>query len=335
MRNKVSESMGGWRGVALACIAALGLGTIVGCGGGGDDEGCVFDFSPRCPIVIGPWEWKDAFVDRQRITVQVGGTAVFSVRTSGIDKPTYQWQRASGGGPFVDILGATGATYTLAGAQLADDGAQFQVIVPGVNVYTSSRSSRLAVSSMPGVVFQDGEFLPADWLVTEAVNPAQNGPVHSEERVATGGNPGAFLLMVDTMSAWPSSSRVFHANQLATYEPASQGAIYTIDFEEDCFGSSSALLLEQGERRYIARGSGCNAFTTWSAPRLGSSLTVPDFKLRDGPGCAANESCPDFSAGAAPLRFGFVREFAQPDKLFPGHTFTHSIDNWKVTVWRR
>ena len=332
MRNKVSESIGGWRRVALACIAALGLITIVGSGGGGDDGGCGFDLS--CYSVHGPWGPKDAFIDRQGITVQVGGTAVFSVSTRGIDSPTYQWQRASGGGPFVDILGATGATYTLAGAQLADDGARFQVVVPGGNFYYSRRTSRLAVSSMPGVVFQDGEFLPADWLVTETVNPAQNGPVHSEERVATGGNPGAFLLMVDTMSAWPSSLRVVHAKELATYEPASQGAIYTIDFEEDCFGSGSALLLEQGARRYIAGGSGCNSFTTWSAPRLGSSLTVPDFKPLDGPDCAANESCPDFSAGAAPLRFGFVREFAQPDKN-TAFTFTHSIDNWKVTVWRR
>ena len=331
MRNKVSESISGWRRVALACIAALGLITIVGSGGGGEQGPCEI-FVPCGPIVIGPW--KDAFIDRQRITVQVGGTAVFSVRTTGIDSPTYQWQRASGGGPFVDVLGATGATYTLAGAQLADDDARFQVVVPGVN--SLHTTSRLAVSSMPGVVFQDGEFLPADWLVTETVNPAQNGPVHSEERVAAGGNPGAFLLMVDTMSAWPSSLRVVHAKELATYEPASQGAIYTIDFEEDCFGVGSNLLLEQGERRYIAPGSNCNVFETWSAPRLGSSLTVPDFKPLDGPDCAANESCPDFSASAAPLRFGFVRGIAL-SAWHPaaGFTRTHGIDNWKVTVWRR
>jgi hypothetical protein len=334
MRNKVSESIGGWRRVALACIAALGLITIVGSGGGGDDGGCGFDLS--CYSVHGPWGPKDAFIDRQGITVQVGGTAVFSVSTRGIDSPTYQWQRASGGGPFVDILGATGATYTLAGAQLADDGARFQVVVPGGNFYYSRRTSRLAVSSMPGVVFQDGEFLPADWLVTETVNPAQNGPVHSEERVATGGNPGAFLLMVDTISAGPSSLRVFHAKQLATYEPASQGAIYTIDFEEDCFGLASNLLLEQGERRYIAGGSACSAPTTWSAPLFVSSLRVQDFTLVDGPGCAANESCPDFSASAAPLRFGFVRGIAL-SAWHPaaGFTRTHGIDNWKVTVWRR
>ena len=43
------------------------------------------------------------------------------------------------------------------------------------------------------------------------------------------------------------------------------------------------------------------------------------------------ETCPDFSASAAPMRFGYWRiSFGGP-----GGSIAHGIDNWKVTVWKR
>jgi hypothetical protein len=59
-------------------------------------------------------------------------------------------------------------------------------------------------------------------------------------------------------------------------------------------------------------------------------LAAADFELLDGPVCPAGETCPDFSASAPRIRFGFVR-FAQSNTT----PTVHGIDNWKVTVWRR
>jgi hypothetical protein len=73
--------------------------------------------------------------------------------------------------------------------------------------------------------------------------------------------------------------------------------------------------------------------TSRAALPLQSSLAAQDFVLLDGPACGAGDSCPDFSASAAPLRFGFVRN-SQALAGVAG-TIAHGIDNWKVTVWRR
>ena len=56
-------------------------------------------------------------------TVTVGAPATFQVSASGTAPLRYQWQRDG-----VDIPNATAATYTLAHASLADDGAEFRVL---------------------------------------------------------------------------------------------------------------------------------------------------------------------------------------------------------------
>jgi hypothetical protein len=53
-----------------------------------------------------------------------------------------------------------------------------------------------------------------------------------------------------------------------------------------------------------------------------------------GPPCGTNEKCPDFSATATPLRFGFVTQLGLAAGS-PAGFLEQGIDNWKVTVWRR
>jgi hypothetical protein len=53
----------------------------------------------------------------------------------------------------------------------------------------------------------------------------------------------------------------------------------------------------------------------------------------DGPACDSGTSCPDFSAGGAPLRFGFERRVVLEVRS-PAGSIQHGIDNWKVIVWR-
>ena len=72
-------------------------------------------------------------------TVGAGQPATFTVSASGSAPLSYQWQRGG-----VDLAGETAASYTLASAQLADNGAQFRCVV--TNAYGSATSNAAALT---------------------------------------------------------------------------------------------------------------------------------------------------------------------------------------------
>lgn len=330
------------RAIALGFIVAAGLAAIVGSGGGSSGGECGF-FSNLCNPVVDIPAFPLAAVAPARQTVQAGANVTFTSQVSGVAQPAYQWRRSSdGGASYVDIAGATGASYTLANATVADDGAVFSVQVSaGGAVVATGGQSRLLVSSLPGVVFGDGEFTDTDWLASAVATPAVNGPLHSEARVTSGGIPDAFRRMAHTMSAGPSSLRVFNLRQSTVYDPAALGAIHAIDYTEDCKVLSTAaagqdlvstLLVEQAGRRYVSTfANGCQGVWLRFA---GAAQTATNFTFVDGPPCGAGETCPDFSAAGQPLRFGFERRATRGAGAAAAVT-DHGIDNWQVTVWRR
>lgn len=347
MRADAQQPLSWPRRLALAAVTALGLVAIVGSGGGSSAPECSF-FSNVCnPVVNPPPAQAGASVAPLTLTVQAGVTALFTAQTVNVAVPRYQWRRSTDGGlRYTDIVGATGDSFALANTQLADDGALFRVDVhDGQNtaVVAISGASALLVSPLPGVVFQDAEFLTADWSVTAIADPLQNGPTHSEQRDTVGGFPGAFRHMAHGMSAGPSHLRVFNLRPAAIYDPAVQGAIHAIDYSEDCsrlsanFSSlqvTSYLLFEQGGRRYVSNiARGCVA--QWIRPLPGPSLRAANFVFVDGPACAANEACPNFAASAPPMRFGFERRVDWPAGGAAAASIEHGIDNWQVTVWRK
>jgi hypothetical protein len=278
-----------------------------------------------------------------RLIVQAGGTAVFNADTTA-QQPSYQWQRsADGGKTYVDIGGATGSVLTLANVPLTDDGTTLRVQVhsqaDGANV---AAITDLLVSSRPALVYTDGEFLNANWQVDATVSPLLNGPLYTVDRAVAGGHPDAYRAMVHTLTPGPSSLKVFHLALAATYDPASQGAIHAIDYAEDCirqpestpnYRVQSFLLVEQAGRRYLGAGADCTS-AGWTAVQKPASLNASALVLIQGPACAAGVSCPDFSAGGATLRFGFIRQALLSDGVAAG-TVVHGIDNWRVSVWRR
>jgi glucose/arabinose dehydrogenase len=75
-------------------------------------------------------------------TVTVGGSATFSVSAGGTQPLSYQWQRDG-----VNIPGATSASYTLSNAQLADDGADFGVVVTNAHGSATSNVATLTVTA--------------------------------------------------------------------------------------------------------------------------------------------------------------------------------------------
>jgi hypothetical protein len=316
------------RALAQVAIVALGLVSLVGSGGG------EIDFPPATPMV-----------DPRARTSQVGGTVVFRVDSPDFGNPTYQWLRAPRGGSFAAIPGATSAAYTVAGANLLDDGSVFMVDVSGRfdgRQWTlSSTEGRLAVSSMPPVVIQDSEFLAGDWSVDARVEPASNGPTHGEEQVATGGNPGAYRRTAISMPAGPSLLYVFNLFGPATYDPATQGALYVVEFTQDCLALPGTLaveprlLVEQNGRRYSAGAPTLCGSGTWSnySPIAGH-FGVANFVMVDGAPCGVGEACPDFSSSGQPIRFGFANR-NQALAGLAGASGGFGIDNWNVTAWRR
>jgi hypothetical protein len=333
------------RALVLAGLAVFGLLTIIGSGGGSAPE-CSF-FSDTCTYDGGGgFNPPAVYIQPLRITVQAGGDAVFTAVAFGLASPGYRWQRSTDGGrSYADIAGAGAADLRLTRVQPADDGAVFRVVASqGASTATAIVPARLAVSSLPGVVFQDGEFQPADWQVVATANPA--GPTHSEERVATGGNPDAFRRMLHAMPAGPSTISVFHSSLSSTYDPSVQGAVNVIDYNDDCkllgpspYASASVLpftttlMVEQGGRCYLATPPVSCGVAAWVTAQGLTSLRPSDFVINSGPACGAGESCPDFSASAATLRFGYARATAAPASAGAA-TIDHGIDNWKVTVWR-
>jgi hypothetical protein len=297
----------------------VGIASIVASGGGLED----LFFGPT--IVRHP----------ASVTVQAGENASFTVVAQGRGTLTYQWQRAG-----VDIAGATGSTYTLFGAQLGDDGARFSVVVRDRDGSTSSGSARLAVSSLPGVVFEDREFLPADWsaVVLEEIG---RGSTYGEERVDAGGNPGAYRRITHRMVVGEGALTVIHMARAAVYDPAQQGAIHVIDFSEDLSLLSqigqmtlySGVVLEQAGRRYVALSSISNHPQSGWQSLSSAALRSTDFGVFDGPPCGTGEACPDFSRSAPPITFGHTRRVYKGSGA--SDALIHGIDNWKVTVWRK
>jgi hypothetical protein len=328
------------RQLVQAVITTLGVAAIVG-SGGGEDANCSF-FSDTCEPEFGPIPpIPSATIGPQRVAVQVGGTLKFRVQ-SNVVQPVYSWCRLpAGSSACTEIAGEIGEQYTLAGANLADDGTTFRVTVTGSNG-SAAASSRVAVSAMPGVVFEDEEFLEANWALSSVVSPLENPPTFSATRMPTGGNPNAFRTSTYNFASTPSSVRVYYGALSAIYDPAVHGAIYVIDFTEDCLrGGDSNLLsytgpmLEQAGRRFVATKAAryCTA-STWTAVGR-ASIDASDFELVEGPICGVGESCPDFSSNGAPLRLGLMAGAELSDGIVPPVQTSHGFDNWKVTIWRR
>ncbi len=308
----------------LAGIAAAGLMAIVGSGVGFPDTGCCGPLSP----------WVD--VAPPRATVQVGTSVEFTAVPFAANAPVgYQWRRNG-----VAIAGATAATYTLPGANLSDDGAEFSVAMTAANGGATA-SALLRVSSGPPVRFEDADFAVADWAVTAVVDPPTGGPTHTEAQALTGGNPGSMRTIDYQVPAGRSSIRVFHTSLSATYDPAVLGAPYVIDVTIDCNRLSTTTssetyatpAFEQAGRWYAHALISDFCAPAWFITS-GTGLLAADFRLIAGPACPGGQTCPDLSASAAPIRLGFVSGLNLSSDATAG-AVSQGVDNWKVVIWRR
>ena len=208
--------------------------------------------------------------------------------------------------------------------------------------------------------FDDTEFFNADWENTVVISTPSSGA--SDVQQAAGGTPTAANREITHslaacnisgcgVSGGPSSKVVsVHLNKAALWDPATNGAIDTIDHSEDArtvsteantFGGQAWFALEQGGDIYIATigptrdppSGGLpspwiprdrNDLTSGHFVQLLTSLTVADSGFWDG------SKKPDFTSSGAPIKFGYARASSHTGDCCS--TRTTAIDNWKVTV---
>ena len=321
--------------VMLVGIGLAGLVSIVGSGGGAG-------FPPCGPPLCGGAEPLVVSIEPAETTAQVGAAVSFeAVQSSDYGNLSYQWRRSADGGVnFVDIDGAVSSSYTLPSVNLADDGAIFMVVVRAGESLTAQALARLSVSATPPRIYQDANFDLTGWTVFRWIPPGTPEFNPSVERVASGGNPDAFLKTSLTMPSGIGIVTVLYLSNSAVHDPAVDGAIRSIDYAEDCAallrGTATVvqpmLLIEQNGRRYLSPAASVACVSsTWKPVGNRSALSAADFTQLDGPACPTAAACPDFSGTAAPLRFGFARI----TRSYPNEASADGIDNWKVSVWRR
>jgi hypothetical protein len=323
------------RALALAACIALGILAIVGSGGG------AIGFPDTTPNLSAPFPrpvYPSVGIDPTSPTVQAGTIVRFEATVFDVTAPlSYQWYRDRAA-----ITGATSSVYQLGGAQAGDDLAYFSVIVEAANGVAVAGAT-LRVSPLPPVAFEDTDFPTGNWNVSATPVPDSGGPAYAASQAISGGNPAAYRLISNQMSAGTSSLRLVHTAALASYSPAAQGAIYTIDFAVDCrvvsrspglapLDPTYTVVFGQAGRVYqVGQPPFCGS--EWRTHR-GSSVLENAITLLAGPACGVNERCPDFSATAATLHFGFTTMVRTASASTAG-TLELGIDNWKVTVWRK
>lgn len=190
----------------------------------------------------------------------------------------------------------------------------------------------------------DGTFAPADWTLTQFTSG--NGGSSTAAQSLAGGNPGAFRDVTDMLNAAPPGSQTIVLSTSIynpfTYDPAVSGAITAVAYDEDaactagCFGqgqSTGPALLQGGNLYILSSSTVITGPALTFAPHALAGLTAADFGLVNVTTTAIFDATqhPDFSAGSAPIQFGFFR--ANGTGISGGgYTLSAGIDNWQVTV---
>ncbi|ACB50697.1 hypothetical protein cce_1347 [Crocosphaera subtropica ATCC 51142] len=191
----------------------------------------------------------------------------------------------------------------------------------------------MAINPVQAATFNyfDGTFNDADWTRTIRYFAGPSGSVsETATQSLTGGNPDEFRTMTQSWGNG-TNARVYNFHSNAIYDPATQGAIASIDYSADVIGISANVggefgdefAIQQDGRIFRAANIGIPDVSPWQT-RSVPGLTVTDFIAFDG------GSGPNFSSTGSPIQFGYGRGYS-----FNGGfaaSITSGIDNWSVTV---
>ena len=104
--------------------------------------------TPAATLTVNPATPPTITTQPANQTVTAGQTATFSVVASGSVPLSYQWQKNNGTG-FLNISGATAASYTTPTTTTADSGSTFQVVVSNAAGPVTSNAAMLTVNPAP------------------------------------------------------------------------------------------------------------------------------------------------------------------------------------------
>lgn len=184
-----------------------------------------------------------------------------------------------------------------------------------------------AVPSRADVTLSDGNYAVVDW--TMSIVAASGGAAQTTTLSTIGGNPGAYRKTVLVLPAGASMTTA-HLYQGGSYNPAVDGAIYQLDYDEDQIQETPPFpgsfieatpLLEQGGVLYVGPDITFTN-TAWGA-LVRDNLVALDFT-------SAGNAHPDFSAAGGVVHFGYVRSNTNFTGL--AANFRSGIDNWSVHV---
>jgi uncharacterized repeat protein (TIGR01451 family) len=156
----------------------------------------------------------------QSQTVDVGASVSFSATATGLPAPTLQWLK--NGAP---IPGATGTTFTLSHATLADAGAY---TVSAINEAGTATSGAILTVKQPTIVIpppekDDSTKTPTD---TPSEKPANEAPVFTLQPVGQTVGAGATIAFTAAASGTPSPSYQWLRN--AVYLPGQNAPTLTL-----------------------------------------------------------------------------------------------------------
>ncbi len=194
-------------------------------------------------------------------------------------------------------------------------------------------------------VFSDDTFDDSDWILI--VRTTGWGGSAVGQQATEGGNLGDHRAVVTRHNGAPGGGTTcvygLSLRNGAVYNPSVQGAITSIDYEEDArptaSGQSTGPVICQGSDCYVSFAGSTSPLGDWQTIQRGR-LVAEDF-VRVDPSVGGNglvaDAHPDFSAGGAPLELGFYRSICVNGGTFgvgAGQSEA-GIDNWLVRVNRR
>lgn len=230
------------------------------------------------------------------VAVVAGQFATFTVTANSLQAVTYQWQSSTNGGAsFVDIPGATGASYVTPAAVVQDNGTVIRVMVSNSGGSVTSASATLTVAAAavaPAITTQPtnqtvGAPLSATFTVIASGTPA---PTYQWQLSTDGGltfaningaTESSYTTPATTLSDNGKLYKVLVSNQAGTVSSASgqltvkltgQGAALTLTGKVSTVAGSDGTFVETDG---IGRAASFNIATGVATD--GTSLYVTDY----------------------------------------------------------
>ena len=183
--------------------------------------------------------------------------------------------------------------------------------------------------------YSDTEFLDADWSAVKITDTTVGQTASYAAFCSTSsGNPGAYRHVVHDWCGDGTQSRgliVGHLQSGATYDPAQFGPILSIDASFDAIFNPRVnpnavgcgpLVVQDG---HYFRVYDLITAQTWTTLTFDDLTEVDFICISGGP-----NTNPDFSAGGAPLQFGFITQNGTGGSSCI--STNSGYDNWLITI---